>query len=179
VLIFIFFVLSLLLCFVIYYVKPDYFRTWVSWVNLKLIKKFRYKGLSRPKWVAHNFIGLGKNNSNDKAWQFRSLKYISKTKKRLYEYIWLLGDTFSRLCIANFLTNRKIRLLSYYDNPSLFHDIMSKNISKRLSSELKFKIFKEQNGICLICKKPITEKSSLNLSTTVHLHHIVPRSIKK
>jgi 5-methylcytosine-specific restriction endonuclease McrA len=55
---------------------------------------------------------------------------------------------------------------------------MSKNISKRLSGDLKFKIFKEQNGICLICKEPITEKSLLNRSTTVHLHHIVPRSIK-
>ena len=56
---------------------------------------------------------------------------------------------------------------------------MGRNISKRLSSDLKFKLFKEQNGICLICKKPITEKSLLNRSTTVHLHHIVPRSLKK
>ena len=56
---------------------------------------------------------------------------------------------------------------------------MSKNISRRLTSDLKFKIFKEQNGICLICKKPITEKSLLNRSTTVHLHHLVPRSLKK
>jgi 5-methylcytosine-specific restriction endonuclease McrA len=56
---------------------------------------------------------------------------------------------------------------------------MSKNISKRLTSDLKFKIFKEQNGICPICKNPITEKSLLNRSTTVHLHHLVPRSLKK
>jgi 5-methylcytosine-specific restriction endonuclease McrA len=56
---------------------------------------------------------------------------------------------------------------------------MSKNISRRLASDLKFKTFKEQNGTCLFCKKPITEKSLLNRSTTVHLHHIVPRSIKK
>jgi 5-methylcytosine-specific restriction endonuclease McrA len=56
---------------------------------------------------------------------------------------------------------------------------MNKNISRRLADDLKFKIFKEQNGICLICKKHITEKSLLNRSTTVHLHHIVPRSIKK
>jgi len=150
-------------------------------INLRkaLIKKFRYKGLKRPKWVAYNFIGLGKNNPNNKAWQFRSLKYISKAKKWSYEYIWLLGDTFSRLSITSFLINRKIRLLSYYDNPSKFHDIMSENISRRLTSNSKFKIFKEQNGICLICKKPITEKSLLNRSTTVHLHHIVPRSLKK
>jgi 5-methylcytosine-specific restriction endonuclease McrA len=150
-------------------------------INLRkaLVKKFRYKGLLRPKWVAHNFIGLGKNNPNNKAWQFRSLKYISKTKKWSYEYIWLLGDTFSRLCITNFLINRKTRLLSYYDNPYIFQDIMTKNISRRLVSDLKFKIYKEQNGLCLICKKPITEKSLLNRSTTVHLHHIVPRSVKK
>ena len=56
---------------------------------------------------------------------------------------------------------------------------MSRNISRRLSNDLKFKLFKEQNGICLVYKKPITEKSFLSRSTTVHLHHIVPRSIKK
>jgi len=56
---------------------------------------------------------------------------------------------------------------------------MGKNISKRLVSDLKFKIFKEQDGICLIYKNPIKEKSLLNRSTTVHLHHIVPRSLKK
>ena len=77
------------------------------------------------------------------------------------------------------MVNREIRLLSYYDNPFKFQDIMGKNVSKRLVSDLKFKIFKEQNGICLICKKSITEKSLLNRSTTTHLHHIVPRSLKK
>lgn len=56
---------------------------------------------------------------------------------------------------------------------------MGKNISQRLTSDLKFKLFKEQNSICLFCKKPITEKSLLNRSTKVHLHHIVPRSMKK
>ena len=150
-------------------------------INLRkaLVKKFRYKGLLRPKWVAHNFIGLGKDNPNNKAWQFRSLKYISKTKKWSYEYIWLLGDTFSRLCITTFLINRKIRSLSYYDDPSTFHDIMSKNISKRLLlSDLKFKLYKEQKGTCLICKKFITEKNLLNRSTKVHIHHVVPQSIK-
>jgi hypothetical protein len=39
-------------------------------INLRkaLVKKFRYKGLLRPKWVAYNFIGLSKNNLNNKAW---------------------------------------------------------------------------------------------------------------
>lgn len=78
-----------------------------------LVKKFRYKGLVRPKWVAHNFIGLGSTNPNNKGWQFRSLKYVPKTKKWSYEYIWLLGDTFSRLDTRSFLINRKIRPLSY------------------------------------------------------------------
>jgi len=77
------------------------------------------------------------------------------------------------------LINRKIRSLSYYDNPSIFKDVLSKNISKRLANDLKFKIFKEQKGICLLCQKPIAEENLLNRSTTVHLHHIVPRSLKK
>ena len=143
-------------------------------INLRkaLVKKFRYKGLLRPKWVAYNFIGLGKINPNKKAWQFRSLKYVSKTKKWTYEYIWLLGNTFSRSCITSFLVNRKIRSLSYYDNPFIFKDVLSKNISKRLANDLKSKIF-------LRSKKSIAEKNLLNRSTTVHLHHIVPQSLKK
>jgi len=106
-------------------------------INLRkaLVKKFRYKGLLRPKWVAYNFIGLSKNNPNKKAWQFQSLKYITKHRKQSYEYIWYLSDTFSRLCITSFLINRKIRSLSFYENPSIFQNIMSKNIAKRLLSK--------------------------------------------
>lgn len=150
-------------------------------INLRkaLVKKFRYKGLLRPKWVAHNFIGLNQMNPNKKAWQFRGLKYISKTKKWSYEYIWPLGDTFSRLSITSFLIDRKIRSFSYYDDPSKFQGIMSKNISRRLVDDIKFKMFQKQKGICLLCKRPIKEKSLLNRSTAVHIHHIVPRSLKK
>jgi 5-methylcytosine-specific restriction endonuclease McrA len=56
---------------------------------------------------------------------------------------------------------------------------MSKNVSRRLINDLKFKLFKEQKGVCLICKKPINEKTLLNRSTTVHIHHVVPCSFKK
>jgi 5-methylcytosine-specific restriction endonuclease McrA len=56
---------------------------------------------------------------------------------------------------------------------------MSKNISRRLVDDLKFKIFKEQSDLCLVCKKPIIEKSSLNRLTTVHFHHLVPRRLQR
>jgi 5-methylcytosine-specific restriction endonuclease McrA len=149
-------------------------------INLRraLVKKFRYKGLKRPKWVAHNFIGLGKTNPNKKAWQFRCLKYINKSKKWSYVYIWTLGDTFSRLCITSFLINRKLRSLSYYDKPLSFKETLAKCRSKRLTSDLKFKLYTDQKGICLICRKFINEKQLLNRSTLIHIHHIVPRSLK-
>ena len=31
-----------------------------------LVKKFRYNGLLRPKWVGYNFLGLDKINPNGK-----------------------------------------------------------------------------------------------------------------
>jgi len=37
----------------------------------------------------------------------------------------------------------------------------------------------EQKNICLICKKLINEKTLLNRSPTIHIHHVVPRSLKK
>lgn len=144
-----------------------------------LVKKFRYNGLLRPKWVAYNFIGLTKNNPNNKAWQFRSLKYISKTKTRSYEYLWLLRDTFSKLSITTFLINPKIRSLSYYDNPSMFDDIMRTNKSKRLRSNLMFRTFEEQNDLCLVCKESRTDKSLLNRSLTAHLDHNVRWNLEK
>jgi 5-methylcytosine-specific restriction endonuclease McrA len=56
---------------------------------------------------------------------------------------------------------------------------MNKNVSRRLVSDLKFKLFTDQKGVCLFCKKPIAEKTLLNRSTTIHIHHVVPRSLKK
>jgi 5-methylcytosine-specific restriction endonuclease McrA len=56
---------------------------------------------------------------------------------------------------------------------------MNKNVSKRLISDLKFKLFTDQKGVCLFCKKTISEKALLNRSTTIHIHHVVPRSLKK
>jgi len=56
---------------------------------------------------------------------------------------------------------------------------MNNNVSRRLINDLKFKLFKEQKGFCLICKKHIQEQSLLIRSTKLHIHHVVPRSLKK
>lgn len=44
-----------------------------------LVRKFRYNGLLRPKWVAYNFLGLGKINPNGKKWQPRALHYVQNS----------------------------------------------------------------------------------------------------
>lgn len=150
------------------------------WIKKALVKKFRYNGLIRPKWVAYNFMGLSKINPNGKAWQFQASKYYVRSHKiSSFIYIWPANDTFSRLCITSFLLNKKLRSKSYYREPKAFEYNMSHILCRRLISDLKFRLYKEQNGLCLICKLPFNEKDLIRRSQSIHIHHLVPRSIKE
>ena len=142
-----------------------------------LVKKYRYNGLWRPKWVAHNFIGLGKINPNGKKYQFRALKFINK-KKSNYTYIWYSVDTFTRLSITSFLLNINLRKKNYYSNRIEFKNTLSRLISKRLVNDLKFKLYKQQNGNCVFCGKKIEEELLIKRSTKIHIHHVVSKSFK-
>ena len=86
-----------------------------------LVKKFRYNGLLRPKWVAYNFLGLGKVNPNGNKWQPRALQYVKNSSKiAKHVYIWYCNDSFSRLSITSFLLDKKIRKKNYYAFPNDF-----------------------------------------------------------
>jgi hypothetical protein len=106
-----------------------------------LVKKFRYNGLLRPKWVAHNFLGLNKINPNGKKWQPRALKYIKNSPRiTKYVYIWYCQDSFSRFSITSFLLNFKMRKKNCYAFPDNFEKSINKLIVKRLKSDLKVKL---------------------------------------
>lgn len=143
-----------------------------------LVRKFRYNGLLRPKWVAYNFLGLGKINPNGKKWQSRALQYVQNSSRvAKYVYIWYCGDTFSRLSITSFLLDSKIRKNNYYAFPGIFKKSMNKLVIKRLKSDLKFKLYGEQNGLCLVCKEQMDENLLLSRSSKLHIHHLVSRSV--
>jgi 5-methylcytosine-specific restriction endonuclease McrA len=143
-----------------------------------LVKKFRYNGLLRPKWVAYNFLGLGKLNPNGKKWQPCALQYVRNSFKiAKYIHIWYCEDTFSRLSITSFLLDSKIRIQNYYAFQNVFKKSISKLVTKRLQSNLKVKLFDEQNGLCLVCKEHMDEKFLLSRSSKLHTHHLVPRSV--
>lgn len=143
-----------------------------------LVKKFRYNGLLRPKWVAYNFLGLGKLNPNGKKWQPRALKYVKNSSKiAKYIHIWYCGDTFSRLPITLFLLDSKMRKQNYYAFQDSFKKSINKLVTKRLKSNLKVKLFDEQNGLCLVCKEQMDDKFLLSRSTKLHIHHLVPLSV--
>ena len=143
-----------------------------------LVKKFRYNGLLRPKWVAYNFLGLDKINPNGKKWQPRALQYIKNSSKvAKYVHIWYCQDSFSRLSITSFLLDSKVRKKNYYAFPDSFEKSMNKLIVKRLKSDLKVKLYDKQNGLCLVCKERMNEDLLLSRSSTLHIHDLVPRSI--
>lgn len=124
-------------------------------------------------------MGLGKVNPNGKAWQFQASQYYSKSNKiASFTYIWPAGDTFSRLCITSFLLNKKLCNLNYYRDPEAFNSAFCQLLSRRLVSDLKFRLFKEQKGLCLVCKLCLDIKDVVKRSPTIHIHHLVPRSAK-
>jgi hypothetical protein len=143
-----------------------------------LVKKFRYNGLLRPKWVAYNFLGLDKVNPNGKKWQPQALQYVKNSSKvAKYVHIWYCQDSFSRLSVSSFLLNSKMRKKNYYASPDSFKKSINKLIIKRLKSDLKVKLHGEQKGLCLVCKEQIKENLLLSRSSKLHIHHLVPRSI--
>jgi retron-type reverse transcriptase len=143
-----------------------------------LVKKFRYNGLLRPKWVAYNFLGLGKVNPNGNKWQPQALQYVKGSSKvAKYIYIWYCGDSFSRLSITSFLLNSKLRKKNYYVFKNSYKESLNKLVTRRLKSDLKVKLYGDQSGICLVCKEQMDEKQLLVRSSKLHIHHLVPRSV--
>lgn len=149
-----------------------------KYLRKTLVKKFRYKGLLRPKWVAYNFLGLGKLNPNGKKWQPRALQYVQNSSKiAKYVYIWYCQDTFSRLSITSFLLDSKMRKQNYYAFQNGFKKSINKLVTKQLKSDLKVKLYDEQNGLCLVCKEQMDDKFLLSRSSKLHIHHLVPCSV--
>lgn len=124
-----------------------------------LIKKFRYNGLLRPRWVAYNFLGLNKRNPNGKKWQPHVFRYPDFSFKGPWPvYIWFCQDIFRKLSITSFLLDSKLREHNYY----VFQDCFNKSINllttKRLTFALKAKLHNQQNGQCFICDEPMNAK---------------------
>lgn len=112
-----------------------------------LIKKFRYNGLFRPKWVAHNFLGLGKINLNGKKWQPRVLKWDANSFKLIkHVYIFPCQNLFSRLSIALFSLSIKIQEKNYYAFSITFNKIIIKSFFTRV----KFRQYSKYNDLLLV-----------------------------
>jgi len=117
-------------------------------------------------------------NPNGKKWQPRALKYIKNSSKVAnYVHVWYCQDSFSRLPITSFLLDSKMCKNNYYAFRENFKKSMNKLVTERLKSDLKFKLHREQNGACLVCKEQMTENLLISRSTKLHIHHLVPRSV--
>lgn len=103
-----------------------------------LVKKFRYNGLLRPKWVAYNFLGLNKKNPNNRKWQPQILQYVKHSwKTAKHVYLWTCSDSFLRLSITSFFLHSNLHKKNYYAFRSQFNKNTNKLITKRLKYNLK------------------------------------------
>lgn len=103
-----------------FYAKQlDYFVYY--WIKKSLIKKFRYSGIIRSKWVACKFSGFNKLNPNGKVYQYQVLSYFNYLSKFYSRsYIWGVGDIFSKLSIASFLISKQLCAINYYNKSNVF-----------------------------------------------------------
>jgi hypothetical protein len=111
-----------------------------------LVKKYRYNGLRRPKWVAYNFGGLGQNNPNQRKWQMQA-KIFSSHK---YEFIWDAETIFKKNSIEFFILADNIRKLNYYSHKKLYFNFY-RLVDNRVLNIFKYFLFKKQKGLCLLC----------------------------
>jgi hypothetical protein len=145
-----------------------------------LVKKFRYNGLLRPKWVAYNFLGLDKINPNGRKWQPRAAQYSKNLLKVVkYAYIWLCSDSFNKLSITSLLLNPELRKKNYY----AFRDNYDKNLiqlaTARLKPDLKVKLYHKQGGLCWVCNETIIEHELLTRSSKINVHYMLSSNVSK
>lgn len=121
--------------------KVDYFI--FKYLKKMLVKKFRYDGLLRPKWVSRNFLCTGKVNPNCKKWQFLMLQYVKNSLQiDKHVYIWCCKNSFYKLPISFFFFNSKMHKKNYYIFKYGFKKTLNKLVIKRLKSGLKIKHFR-------------------------------------
>ena len=140
-----------------------------TYIKKILVKKFRYNGLLRPRWVAYRFLGLDKINPNGHKWQLCAAQYVKNSSKiSRYIYIWLCSDFFYKSSIVSFFLSSDLRDKNYYSYRNAMDKNLNRLIINRLKFDLKVKIYKNQNGLCAICHNLICEYELLTCSFKSH-----------
>jgi len=131
-----------------------------KWLKKSLVKKFRYNGLKRPKWVAYNYLGFGHSNPNGKIWQFRVSRYFTQSNKILgFTYIWAASDIFYPSCISTLSLGLNLRAGSYYRLPLRFRLILTNFIFTKLVSNFKFTFLKSNKDYIRVVKNLLMKKN--------------------
>lgn len=113
--------------------------------------------------MAHNFLGLNKVNPNGHAWQPQALQYAEKSYKiAKYVYVWYCSDTFLKLPITTFFLKSEMRKKNYYAFRDHFKRKMSKLVARRLKSNIKIKLYKNQISYYLLFNRQKDEDLTPN-----------------
>lgn len=139
-----------------------------------LVKKFRYNGLLRPRWVAYRFLGLDKINPNGHKWQLCAAQYVKNSSKiSRYIYVWLCSDFFYKSSIVSFFLSPELRNKSYYSYRNVMDKNLNRLITNRLKFDLKVKVYRKQSGLCAVCNNLICEYELLTCSFKNHTSSVL------
>ena len=148
----------------------------------KLIGKFWYKGLLRPKLITQKFLGLGKSNPNNKKLQLNlhltnNSSFLWNKKKSIF--IWYCWDFFSLISLIWFSHNSIVLKKHYY----IFQKTLKRNLNeiflKRVKSKINFLMYWEQYFSCLVCNKELDHEYFLNSLQKLQVYYLAKLNWQK
>jgi hypothetical protein len=167
-----------------------------------LIKKFRYKGIRRPVWVAQRYLICKQSNSDNSNFLYKGrpsevkspynlrwhphvvLPETENNRKRGKKILFLVMPTKvnKMLPITTCILPVNIRNTPYYLNPDSYSFFWSKIRKKRLTNDNYYDIlYIKQRGICCKCKLPLIDKPLEEDWNKLEIHHInsIAKAYKK
>lgn len=158
----------------------DHFVHKVYW--RRLVEKFRFKGIRRPRWVAKTFFIVNKKlkdraPSRNRVWQLHVQfpKQGSQFNARGPGYLWeVKASSYYRMQPMKIMSLAKeTRKVSPYIDKEIFEANQIKVAKLRYnwleSSQFK-RVFEKQKGLCVFCTEPI----DLMGEEKIEIHHKIP-----
>lgn len=168
----------------------------VMYLKKFLIRKFRYRGVRRPVWVAQrylickqfdrddsNFLYRGKPSQVKSPYNLRWHPHVvlpktNSNRKRGKKVLFLVlpSKVNKMLPITTCILPVKVRNSPYYLDPYSYSFFWSKIKERKISNKSYYdKLFINQKGICPKCNLPLTD-NLLRLEGwgKLEIHHINP-----
>lgn len=146
----------------------------------KLIAKFRFRGIRRPRWISENFYiadgSCGPKSPYKLKWHLHiPLIRNNNNIKRFKDFIWFILPTkYYKIIPLRFMSmSRELRDMNFYLDSQPFIDFNLKLLQIRKNKQnFRDKLLVKQKGNCPECSSSLLNSHGYPLA--VEIHHIQP-----